>query len=595
MERSFERGQSGKSSDKNQGRAGEVTRRLAEAQLGKDLRGLSSPQSSEMHKIPKNLIDNHHPENTKEPEEALVYTHLSPDMQQKIYRMVLPEKFLDIYKDNNEHNSRTEIDFLEKERNKLVTYNLRTAIDSIEKEGGPLVAHKFVKLLTDKRFLKDPETQLRMISAIGKLGDPSVVPKLLNILSSNILQKESLYQAAIAGVAVRLDRQCAVPVLLKSIFAYDCDQWNIGTPRAIAIGMSGDQSVVQELEWRVRSIDLRGYDFDGEPKKIFFNGINHAIKMLKEPSSVGPELVKAISEEYTPIDSLLCIAGKLGDISVAQALVDKLSCYDAESHTSKLDIIPRTITEICSRADSPTEIKGLSKKLLNVLERKEIYFSSKLTSEIPKALAELGKILPSEDAEELSGKLVTMFFHGDEAHSHEAAPFIANAMFELEQHLAEPNPLNRLLDAERVKQNACKKIKEKILEYRQKLVETDADISHFYESLTQAAFFDETCIEMRIGVFRPIMKTAGPSFAPKLEDCAGKCITADGTLFRNEKDWFMNKVEHNRMRKFAHDLRNPSSSNAENLPPNNSIKPNHQLMAMLLGWLWRRRRRAISR
>jgi hypothetical protein len=63
------------------------------------------------------------------------------------------------------------------------------------------------------------------------------------------------------------------------------------------------------------------------------------------------------------------------------------------------------------------------------------------------------------------------------------------------------------------------------------------------------------------------MKTAGPSFAPKLEELSAIQCQVDRLGIRNKKGWFMTKEERKRMFQFAHDLRDYPSSNAENLPP----------------------------
>jgi hypothetical protein len=538
MERSFDRGQSGNPSDKNQGRAGEFTRKLAEAQPGKDLREPSSSQSSETHKIPKNLIDNHHPENTKEPEEVLVHTHLSPDMQQKLYIMVLPEKFLDIYKDNNKHDRRTAIEFL-------------------EKEGDPLVAHKFVKLLTDKRFCKDPDTQLRMISAIGRLKDPSVVPELLNTLSSN--GYDSRAYGAIAGVAVMLDRQVAVPKLIEMFRDYKKTDWNQRSMIALAIGMSGDQSAVQKLE------ELNFY-LPLVHKDESHKAVDHAITVLESPS-VGKALVEVFSDRkmHTPmLQNLPYVVGKLGDISVAHELVDMLSCYEGDPYYT-FDNIPKAVEEIGIRSGNSEEIKELSKKLLDVIYKNKCELRIKVKENIYEAVGELGKILPSEDAEELSKEFGAKLF--DERIPQRCAPAIASAMFELELHLAEPDPLRRILNPKEAEEKACKNIKEEILNYRKEFAkEGRKDISIFYEMLSKAAFSNNTRREMRIGVFRPIMKEAGSSFAPKLEELSYGYQFSD-KFYKTSKGWYITSEELQRMRKFAQDLRDrPSSSDAERLP-----------------------------
>jgi putative radical SAM enzyme (TIGR03279 family) len=65
MKKLFEKGESGSSSDKDQGRAGELTRKLAEARQRKDLREPPSPQSSEKHQILESPINIYHPEDTE--------------------------------------------------------------------------------------------------------------------------------------------------------------------------------------------------------------------------------------------------------------------------------------------------------------------------------------------------------------------------------------------------------------------------------------------------------------------------------------------------------------------------------------------------
>jgi hypothetical protein len=544
MERSFERGQSGKSSDKNQGRAGEVTRRLAEARQGKDSQEPSSPQSSETPQTHKESIDIHSPDVSLE--NAFRRLGIKEiKVKQNICKEVLSEKLLDIYENNNKHDRRTAIDFLEKERDKLVTYKRCTAIEFLEKEGNPLVAHKFVELLNDKRLGNDPKTQLRMISAIGRLKDPSVVPELLKTLSSNKYYPLEAY-GAMAGVAVMLDRQVAVPKLIEMFRDYRKTKWNQRSIIALAIGMSGDQSAVQKL----KELNFyRPFVNKDESHKM----VEHAINVLEGPS-VGKELVKVFSDQRmnaSLLKDVLYVVGKLGDISVAHELVDMLSCYERDPYYT-FDNIPKAVEEIGIRSGNSEEIKELSKKLLKVVYEDKYSLRIGTKQKICEAVSEFGKILPSEDAKELSKEFGAKLF--DERILQECAPAIANAMFELELHRAEPDPLKRILDPGKVRREACENIKEEILQLRQDFIEDGKVSSKFYERLSKAAFSNDTRREMRIWVFRPIMKEAGSSFAPTLEK-----------LYKSDR--FITEEEWQKMREFAQYLRDhPSSSDAEHFP-----------------------------
>jgi hypothetical protein len=457
--------------------------------------------------------------------------HIPSDIQMDICKRVLAENFLDIYEN---------------------THNRCAAIEFLEMSGDKSVALKFAKLLGDEHFGKDYETHLRMISAIGRLGDQSVVPELLNKLSSETSYYTQV-NGAIAGVAVMLDSQLAVPKLCEMLSDKAIFYANRAT-MAFAIGMSGDQSARQTLN----SILSSNPNIDREVYKAITNAIE-----LSDSPSVGPGLFKAISDMDRHIwirNTLPCIAGKLGDISVARELVEMLSCYE-KNINYEFDKIPRAIVEIGSRSGNSEEVKELSSKLLD-LTYKEIFRYQELMLEIPKAVGELGKRLKPEDGKELSDKLVARLF--DERIHKEVSPAIANAVFELEQHLAEPDPFNRLLDQGKARRKACEKIKEEILKHRQQFTDTGKDISEFYEMLSKAAFSNGTRKEMRIWVFYPIMKTADPSFAPKLKQLVA-IENHYQSIVSTKEGWVISNEEQQRMRKLAHDLRNRPSSDAENL------------------------------
>jgi HEAT repeat protein len=564
MKKSFEAGGSRNPSDKNQGRAGEFSRMLAEAQQGKDLQGSPSPQDSNKHKTREYYLDdflskrlkavsqNLDPSeqrnsqeiqgaNLSDDDSKLEYVKNTPtELKWDIFlKSFLSENFLDIYE--NKHDRCAAIEFLEKEC-------------SQSKEYSQLVAQKFVEKLTDVRLEKDDDRRdirLRMISAVGRLGDKSVVPELLNKLSSQRTHWSLNEEAAIAGVAVMLDPQLAVPKLLEKLSDGSLPN-SKRTIMAFAIGMSKDRSAVSTLD-SIRHSNLN------TTNENLSQAITSAIEMLESPSVV-PGLIKAISDQR--IDKVAVswalphMAGKLGDISVAQELVNILP-------RCELSGIPIAVREIGSKLSDPKKIKELADKLLNGAEN---FHGIELTKEISKALGELGKKLKTEkDVKELSNKLVAKLF--DKQTPQEATPSIANAVFDLELHLAEPDPYKRFFNLEEGRKNACKKIKEKLLKYKQEFAKEGKDINEFYEMLSKVAFSNDIRTAMRIRVFLPIMKTAGPSFAPKLEELSAIQGQVDRRGVRTEKGWFMTKEEHERILQFAHDLRDYPSSNAENLPP----------------------------
>jgi hypothetical protein len=566
MQKRFEKGESSSSCGKNQGRAGEFSRKLAEAQQGKDLReplshqslenqqtpenstekdlqGSSLPQDSRKPKTQEDYIDEflckHSPEKDKSVQEVLTQKIKDVPLDIKLDIFInsfLSEKFLDIYE--NEHDRCTAIEFL-------------------EKAGDQSVALKLVEQMTDERLGHDTDARLRMISAVGRLGDQSVVPELLNKLSSHTF-KSIQDKGAIAGVAVMLDRQLAVPKFLEML-SKESTPLDTRLMMAFAIGMSEDQSVVPELH-SIRSSIHPNID------RSLHTTITNAIELLESPS-IGSELVKVISEYMAPIDEWngrQCIVGKLGDISVAQKLVEMLSCckeYTSHAFTHT----PRTVGEIGRRLGNSEEIKELFDDLLNVIYNKNLHHIEPMR-EIPKAVGELGKRLEPKDVKELSNKLVATLF--DERIPQRAAPFIANAVFELEQHFVEPDPFKRFLNLGEVRKKACEKIKEEILTYRQKFTEAGKDISEFYEMLSKAAFINNTRKEIRLRVFYPIMGTADPSFAPKLEQLAAlenRYGPQHGSPVLTKKGWYITTEELQRMRKLAYDLRNRPSSEVENL------------------------------
>ncbi len=594
MKKSFEAGGSSNPSDKNQGRAGEFSRMLAEAQQGKDLQkrpevlsrrhpetpdhssaetvvGLrlllndlqgSSSQDSNKHKTREYYLDdflskrlkavnqNLDPSeqrnsqeiqgaNLSDDDSKLEYVKNTPtELKWDIFlKSFLSENFLYIYE--NKHDRCAAIEFLEKECSQSKEYN-------------QLVTQKFVEKLTDVRLEKDDDSRdirLRMISAVGRLGDKSVVPELLNKLSSRRIHWSSYEEAAIAGVAVMLDPQLAVTKLLEKLSDGSLPN-SKRTIMAFAIGMSKDRSAVSKLHLIRSSPNI---------DRNLHEAITSAIEMLESPS-FGSELVKAISgkriDKVAVSWALPHMAGKLGDISVAQELVNVLP-------RCELSGIPIAVREIGSKLSDPKKIKELADKLLSGAEN---FHGIALIKEISKALGELGKKLKTEkDVKELSNKLVAMLV--DERTPQEATPSIANAMFDLELHLAEPDPYKRFLNLGEGRKNACKKVKEKLLKYKQEFAKEGKDINEFYEMLSKVAFSNDIRTAMQIRVFLPIMKTAGPSFAPKLEELSAIQGQVDRRGVRTEKGWFMTKEEHERMLQFAHDLRNYPSSNGREPSP----------------------------
>jgi HEAT repeat protein len=176
----------------------------------------------------------------------------------------LSENFLDIYE--NKHDRCAAIEFLEKEC-------------SQSKEYSQLVAQKFVEKLTNVRLEKDDDSRdirLRMISAVGRLGDKSVVPELLNKLSSQRTHWSLNEEAAIAGVAVMLDPQLAMTKLLEKLSEGSLSS-SKRTIMAFAIGMSKDRSAVSKLH-SIRSSDLN------TTNQNLPQAITSAIEMLESPS-----------------------------------------------------------------------------------------------------------------------------------------------------------------------------------------------------------------------------------------------------------------------------------------------------------------------
>jgi hypothetical protein len=397
--------------------------------------------------------------------------------------------------------------------------------------------------------------------------------------------------------------------------------------------MSGYQPAAEKLRSILSNLNIDNdfdIDFDNNFDNNFSKAINNAIRMLESPS-VESELSKVISDSWAGeyglynkavIEKALpFISGKLGDILVANELVEMFSNNYNHNYfyNPRIDKTPRAVEDIVGRIGNPKEIKDFAERLLHENDQEGIC-AQHMTKELVKAVSGLGKRLVElaaqsrgeggvelKDVKQLSKKIVAKLF--SERIPQEWAPSIANAVFELEQHLAEPNPLNRILDSGEVRRKACKNIKDEILQIRQNFIEEDGKVSSkFYVILSKAAFSNCTRKEMRIWVYRPIMEEAGPSFAPRLEKLATlegmseraplsnesplaraqnlgiitiTKLAPKGTagiysfneeelcydkVFDNEEGWSISEKEQQRMRKFAQSLRSGPSSSAENHP-----------------------------
>ncbi len=261
-------------------------------------------------------------------------------------------------------------------------YDHWIAIDFIEEEGGKSGAKGLFEHL--KKGSHEGETQVRMAYAIGRLGDRSLVPGLINeLLNNQELRKRDFLCGSIVSAIVMLGGQRKLADICSRQYRGE----NVDVAMKSVDKMLGDSSSRQEL---VRELDSTNAWKDGRIKAI--------------------------------------VLGMLGDISVARDLVKGLS-------QDNLDYLVyeegyAAIGRIGKRLTDPSEVKELSDRLVEEISKTNLVGRMKRQEHIAKAIGELGKrlaqlatqktvisesqrdqrLVTQEDAKELSKKLVRNAF-----------------------------------------------------------------------------------------------------------------------------------------------------------------------------------------
>jgi HEAT repeat protein len=377
----------------------------------------------------------------KEEEKKTTYQDLSPELLLKLWAQKLVKNLHDVEVYRNYHD-----------RN--------AAIDLIAKEADKSLAPEIVKQLTGC----SSDFKLEILSVIKRWGNQSAVPELVEML------KDDHY-----GRAKSLDYKMYGAI-------------------AGVIGKLGGLSKVQEVLDN-GSLDVRTWEYV-------------AMKMVKtmlESPSGGSELVEKLSNDSDPLytgseafeykELTYGVLRMLGDMSIAKKLSEPFKTYNGF----------KLIGEICKISDDPKEIKGLADKSINLIREGGVYLECHDT--MFEVIGGLGKRLvqlkATTEAEMLSKTLVAMFFNERVGKTYMPLPAWAidpvpdhfNAVFTIEQHLIEPDPMMRLLYREAVDKKVCEAIAEKVVAYRKELVGSE-DVEKFYGKLFE--IFSHSDIEEKV-------------------------------------------------------------------------------------------------
>ncbi len=377
----------------------------------------------------------------KEEEKKTTYQDLSPELLLKLWAQKLVKNLHDVEVYRNYHD-----------RN--------AAIDLIAKEADKSLAPEIVKQLTGCSRI----SKLEILSVIKRWGNQSAVPELVEMLKDDHYRHDKLLNyemyGAIAGV----------------------------------IGKLGGLSKVQEVLDN-GSLDARTWEYV-------------AMKMVKttlESPSGGSELVEKLSNDSDPLytgseafeykELTYGVLRMLGDMSITKKLSEPFKTYNGL----------KLIGEICKISDDPKEIKGLADKSINLIREGGVYLECHDT--MFEVIGGLGKRLvqlkATTEAEMLSKTLVTMFFNERVGEMYMPLPAWAidpvpdhfNAVFTIEQHLIEQDPMMRLLYREAVDKKVCEAIAEKVVDYRKELAGS-GDVEKFYGKLFE--IFSHSGIEKKV-------------------------------------------------------------------------------------------------
>ena len=294
-------------------------------------------------------------------------------------------------------------------------HDRNAAIELIAKEADKSLAPEIVKQLTGC----SRDFKLEILSVIRGWGNPSAVPELVKML------KDEHY-----GYAKLLDYEMYGAI-------------------AGLIGKLGGRS---ELD---RVLSSRKPFVDGPAR----DAISIA-KQILENRSGGQELARKLGSdqiEQQEKHGIAGVLGMLGDVSVARELVEM-----PPRHVSSE--IFRAIGEIGKKLDDPEEVKELADKVVE-MSSQEIHEWNRhygmfiAIGKLGQRLVQLGR---RKDAKELSKKGVAKLFEERK----DGLPFLLDAVFEIEQHLVEPDASKRFLHWKKMNGKVCKAIAEKVVECR---------------------------------------------------------------------------------------------------------------------------------
>ena len=382
----------------------------------------------------------------KEGEKKMTFQDLHPDLQQGILAEHLAEYLA--------KNLRSVGDY----RN---YHDRNAAIDLIVEAADKSLAPEVVQQLTGC----SSDFKLEILSVIKRWGNQSAVPELVEMLkdhhSEKYSEKDFEMYGAIAGV----------------------------------IGKLGGLSKVKEL--------LDNDVFFHMPYGFLQVYAMERVKRMLESSSAGQELVKELHTDHNYRENYLTtgVLRMLGDMSIAKKIFEIYPYYKGYN----------AIGEICKRSDDPKEIKVLADKSVNLIREGGVHWENGVQWETQRTMFRviggLGKRLVQlkavTEAKMLSKTLVAMFFNervgtgtiSELETSRVVVPDHFNAVFMIEQHLAEQGPMMRLLYPDAVDKKVCEAIAKEVVDYRKGLVGLE-DVEKFYGKLFE--IFSHSEIEEKV-------------------------------------------------------------------------------------------------
>ena len=356
-----------------------------------------------------------------------------------------------------------------------------------------LSAKHLAEHLSDVARYRNYHDRNAAIDIIAKEADKSLAPEIVKRLTGC----SSDFKLEILSVIKRWGNQSAVPELVKMMENDHYDEryrplgYEVYGAIAGVIGKLGGLPKVQTL---LDNVSFSIYTLNGKAMDM--------VKTTLESPSGGSELVEKLSNNSDPPythtwierpgykELIYGVLRMLGDMPIAK----KLSESFQDNRVFEL------IREICKISDDPKEIKGLADKSINLI-RDGVYlgYNNRMFEVVGGLGKRLVQLKATTEAKMLSKTLVAMFFNEKmymrPAWAIDTVPDHFNAVFTIEQHLIEKDPMMRLLYREAEDKKVCGAIVKEVIDYRKELVGSE-DVEKFYSKLFE--IFSHSHIEKKV-------------------------------------------------------------------------------------------------